>query len=1090
MNAGTLLTWVDRNRWSARFSKLSLALAGLGLFLGLVAASMWQQWSLTFGPDPGFQLAASLSLAFSLWLGTYWAAPRADGTERSTPLTFVIGLGAWSLLHPFWIDTLTIGMKWLPVSWLENSFTAPVVALVVAALAWIMPGMLASALVMQVTQGPASSAGVRQANNATMLCGIACGLVLNSLVLSPRFGLFIPIMAACLILGLTIWRFGCVSSQRGVSFSESCVRHDTGVMVIRWGMVFLTGALLACHVRLANQLMPQGAFVVDVQLAGLFFGMAAGLFVASRLGQSIDRAAWGGVIAAVAASVILALQPLLVDLSLRMNATLTVVSLLLPARCLLLMALAFPCGFAWSWVADSNSNEVRSRMVFYGVPCVAGFALATYVMGGLWDATSVLICCVLAMSVAAAGLRIRTLQAQFSWNGLVATACLLLTAVSLPIWHHRDDAVRSAKLLFSAPAVIAYRTGWELKYLASLDDVRLLHRREGRTGPLTLWRGRVAELYVREAGIPRAVITNTADAVPQFSPEVLQAVYSLVIADRPGRVMLLGLSAGVPLSTCLSFPIREAVCVEGDSNLISLVRGELHRETGANPLADDRVTLRNVSPELALMAKPDESFDVILSCPPSSSLTSGLASYTTEYYQRAAQQLSERGVFCQRFEGIDFGPEPMLSVIQSMRESFRQLMAIETSAGDLLLFGTMCEDLFVPSDLAQRLEMPHVCRVLARSGMDWSALLNLPTFDHLALGEMCDDHKVAHNSCLHGTIAARAPMEVMRWGNKQQEVQAVLTATRVTPAPFWIDESGQPKELEEERDLSRRSRLVEWLGEGGASKELIRRLEEVTSQRSLVRENPDTHWWAYRRILKKQLQDRPRTAIQQVKAVDKKGLHPEDSRRRDYFEALGNAARRPKPTREQVAAVEQQLDPYDPLVSYFGRQETADLLARAGEDPARELMYRLHVIYFSPTVDASVRNVATAIQLLVSHPESIPDDTHRFDALNGMIQTLRVRWEVRQNIREDSSKKVMDDVDQSLLAVEKGLAAMNELAATTGISDAEWQTRKQVIERLMTRPLRTYRGELQARLTRGQAMAHAIIDEATNADRDLPGVAE
>ena len=313
----------------------------------------------------------------------------------------------------------------------------------------------------------------------------------------------------------------------------------------------------------------------------------------------------------------------------------------------------------------------------------------------------------------------------------------------------------------------------------------------------------------------------------------------------------------------------------------------------------------------------------------------------------------------------------------------------------------------------------------------------------------------------------------------------VLTATRLTPAPFWNDEAGQPMPLEDERDLSRRSRLVEWLADARTSKELIRRLEEVASQRSLVRENPDMHWWAYRRILKKQLQDRPRTAIQQVKAVSNKALHPEDARRRDYFEALGNAARKQNPTREQVAALEQQLDPYDPLISYFGRQETADVLARNGEDPARELMYRLHVIYYAPTVDASVRNVATAINALVSHPESIPNDAHRFDALNGMIQTLRVRWEVRQTIREDSSKKVMDDVDQSLLAVEKGVAAMNGLAATTGMPDAEWETRKQVIDRLMVRPLRTYRGELQARLTRGQTMARAIIDEATNADSEL-----
>ena len=138
-----------------------------------------------------------------------------------------------------------------------------------------------------------------------------------------------------------------------------------------------------------------------------------------------------------------------------------------------------------------------------------------------------------------------------------------------------------------------------------------------------------------------------------------------------------------------------------------------------------------------------------------------------------------------------------------------------------------------------------------------------------------------------------------------------------------------------EIQLSRRSRLIEWLGDSQVSKELVRRLEEVMTQQKLVRENPDAHWWEYRNKLKKQLQDRPRSAIQQVKAMDEKQtLHPEDIRRRDYFLALGIAARQPVPTRKQIAAVEEFLEPYDPLISYFARQETADMLAGCGEDTA------------------------------------------------------------------------------------------------------------------------------------------------------------
>ena len=209
------------------------------------------------------------------------------------------------------------------------------------------------------------------------------------------------------------------------------------------------------------------------------------------------------------------------------------------------------------------------------------------------------------------------------------------------------------------------------------------------------------------------------------------------------------------------------------------------------------------------------------------------------------------------------------------------MIAIEPVAGELLLFAANSDDVFIPGALATRLEPPHVCRILARSGLDWSALLNLPAFDHAALGEVCDESPRFANSAFKGQLAGLAPLEVMRWGNKQQEIQTALTGTRITPAPFWQNAQGQSNRVDEEIHLSRQSRLVEWLGNSRVSQELLRRLGEVVTQQKLVREFPDAHWWAYRKALRKQLQDRPRTIVQPVKAIDdKQTMHPEDLRRR------------------------------------------------------------------------------------------------------------------------------------------------------------------------------------------------------------------
>jgi hypothetical protein len=219
--------------------------------------------------------------------------------------------------------------------------------------------------------------------------------------------------------------------------------------------------------------------------------------------------------------------------------------------------------------------------------------------------------------------------------------------------------------------------------------------------------------------------------------------------------------------------------------------------------------------------------------------------------------------------------------------------------------------------------------------------------------------------------------------------------------------------------------------------------------------------------------------VQQVSnLVDKSTLHAEDERRKDYFTALGLAAQ--QPTAERIDAVEAHLQPYDPLVSYFARQEIADLQSRNEVDPASELVNRLHVIYFAPGVDASTRNVAAAIDLLVRHPEAVADSARRFDVLNGLVQTLRTRWESRQAYPVQSARRQLSDVNRSVVATDKAIQAMEAIHASADISAAEWSSRKQVIDRMLLRPLHGYRSQLQTTAERGENRTQAMRDALTS----------
>jgi len=59
-----------------------------------------------------------------------------------------------------------------------------------------------------------------------------------------------------------------------------------------------------------------------------------------------------------------------------------------------------------------------------------------------------------------------------------------------------------------------------------------------------------------------------------------------------------------------------------------------------------------------------------------------------------------------------------------------------------------------------------------------------------------------------------------------------------------------------------------------------------------------------------------------------------------------------------------------------------------------------------------------------------------------------------------SVRLAIQDVDRTLIVIENALSEMDQLAAQPEVAAAEWSTRRDVLDRLLLRPLRGYRAEL------------------------------
>ncbi len=1039
----------------------------------------WQaQFAALLGNSTAVATAISLAMAVGFVVGFIPRTSQIAQRRRWLGAgVLLFGTAIWAWGFPFFIQFTDWAAGRWGTSLAESPASAFAFTSVVALMGLGLPGFafcrIWSLLAESTPKRSEAAPRVSCAPLVWQLFGLCCGLVLAGSGLGPWLGLQSAAMVAAVIAGVVavycLWR--AASSEEEAEQSSSDIAPAPSLtgqkyylsQVCAWGVASLFGLFAANAFRMTGQLYFASGEMVSLSWAaaaiGLSLGCALGVWRLRRDAEPGQLRVFAIALFAVWAVSLTATFPVLIKASLWLNSYESSRLLLTAGRAGISALFFLPLGVAWGLatitvaarLGDNRSTAIISLLgllpAAVGYCCYRWFQLAS--LGPAIVVT--VLACALWLIVVVEWIATRHAIVGW-WRRGILTAGFAAVAIS-PVWHGQYDPVLAARILFSTDVFLAYRSEFGVEELRQFDDSRLESVIEGELGTYSLWKRRGSQFQIRKNGLTTHVIASDPGIHPQYSAELLPGVVPFILHERPDRVMMLGLGSGVSLAAGLHFPLIEIDCIEADGTYLDFMENEVLPATRDNPLEDDRVVVRHADPALVAVAGGG-TYDVILSDPGYGSPATAAPYLTRNYYQHLSKQLADGGIFAQRFRYIDYGPEPLRVASETLRSVFAEVLFLQTAPGEMLLLGTNDPRGLVRENLLERASRPHVQAALADCGWNWTIVLNLSTHNAEQLSELTAGTNSTVNTITNGHFYCTLPREVMRWGQKSQEISAAL--------------------------LPRMGRLLSEMGEDKDDPDVLEHLAEVTGQQKLIRDYPD-QYWSYRASLREQVTSGAsnRSIIQQIKhELAGHAFHPRDRRRMDYFEALGEAAK--SKAAKDIQRVAAFAAPFDTMLSYFLHEEVAELYSRAGDerDPAAELRHRLYATYFSVPGDRSIRNIVDTLTLLLEYPTAEPDPLRRWDQINGLLQLLQTRWYARGAVQPKSFRVMISDVSESLRVIDKTLAAMRDLSTEAGVSEQVWNERERVLKRTLIKPLSDYRQALKPQYEKVKAAGKMAQEQA------------
>ncbi len=1046
--------WVSRILAHPQSHSLSCGMAA-GTGWVAVCAAYWT----AFEPVPSarltFALAWAITVAVVLW-------PRVSGRLSRIPLFWRVGLASCGFAAWPTLWRLVLAQRELiPVDWYSSEWRSTAVMAIVALLV-MMPAIACGCLLCPALATQPRTSATKESPPSPHLgfwLGVALSWAILPATLFVRVGAdqILACVSGCLLLGAGVSLFlrgeGAENPEPAATNQQLPSRSVTGYPLV---VLALNALLLGYSIEAANRTSEQLVLeTLPLKLmgwAGFLLGVVAGLSFHSRVNDARQNVRRTLGLTAAAATAVLALFPVWIRLGIWSSSSLSSMPAIIAAKGIIVAGILCPLGLA----AGSLLGCAPRRSWLIGLLGV-GYAANTHFAGSLAGTQ-------LAMACACVGLLLtlwpveawQHLMRERRWNrlaGSMATCvCLIAVAWSCLSWL---NPARSASVLFNGDSFVAAGRGHDLLTIERANRTRWLKTIEGENGVWTVWRHHANQLVVRRNGVPSGQMSIDTTLGPQNFWSVVTAALPVVTHPQTDHVLCLGTPGLVEINTILGFPIQSLTCVEADRDARSVIEFQSSLTETSSRLSDGRIKWVNATPMQFAASAVNRKYDVIV-CPESTAIPMrSQPRLTREFYSRMSHHLSEVGLFCQRVNVEDFGATPICDLMQSMRSSFAQSSIVTTAGSELLLLGSNSPEPLFDQSLISRLDTPHMRRLCATVGSDWSMITQLACIPAHQVEQILSSSSRYGNSCGNSRFLMTVGAETLRWGPKWKEKQS-LFANRAE----MVLKEAQLNESDEQT--------------------VARRILDAQERTRILTQTADDEW-GYRTVLRDALKTRPRTTIQRVNKEIRQTLTDDDKRRKEYLVALGKAARQTSPTLEAIAQVEAFAELYDPLVTDFLHFEVAHLLERSADpDPAREYRHWMYCITYAPDGDRSIRPVAAALNLLRSHPEIEPDSAWRWDQFNLLLDVMRTRWTARWQ-SGTPSKYEAADLQHSIEAVNHALTAMNELQPQSGIDREAWKIQRRIWNESLVGPIH----DRQSREDRRDEMMETVRQEWKRRNSEL-----